>query len=88
MEKKDNKVVEKVDDLYGDLSIEEQSKDLCDDFRIIEGNIGFILDPDLDIDRLGKSPIAFKPSNLGVKIFENVFYIVTKNSIYIYSKDF
>ncbi len=87
MERKDNKVAEKVDDLCSDFSVEEQSKDPRGDLGTVEGSIGFISDSDFDIDRLGKSPIAFKPFNLGVKISENVFYIVIKNGIYIYSKD-
>ncbi len=88
MEKKDNKVIEKVDNLCNDLNIKEQPKDLRDDLGTIKKSIKLIPDPDFDIDRLRKPFIAFKPSNLGMKIFKNVFYIVTKNDIYIYLKDF
>jgi len=87
-ERKDNKVVEKVDDLRNDLNIEEQLKDLYSDLGIIEKSIGFIPDPDFDIDRLRKPFITFKSFNLKIKISKNIFYIVIKNGIYIYSKDF
>ncbi len=87
MEKKDNKVVEKVNNLYNDLNIEEQPKDLRNDLRIIKRNIRLISDPDLDIDRLRKPFITFKSFNLRMKISKNAFYIVTKNDIYIYLKD-
>ena len=86
-ERKDNKAVEKVGDPCGNLNVEEQPKDPRDNLRIIKRSIGPILNLDLDIDRLRKSFIVFKSSNLGVKIPENAFYIVTKNDIYIYSKD-
>ncbi len=87
MEKKDNKVAKKVNNLYNDFNIEEQSKDPYNDLRIIERSIRFILDLNFDIDRLRKPFIAFKPFNLKIKIFENALCIVTKNGIYIYSKD-
>ncbi len=86
-EKKDNKVAEKTDNLRNDFNVEKQPKDPRDDLRTIERNIGFIPDSDFNIDRLEKSPIAFKPSNLRIKILENALYIVTKNGIYVYSKD-
>src|SRR6266699_4713426 len=87
MERKDNRVMEKVDNLRDDFNVEEQLKDLCGNLRIVERSIGFILDPDFDIYRLEKFLIVFKLFNLGVKIPENAFYIIIKNGIYVYSKD-
>ncbi len=87
METKDNNVAEKVGDLRGDLGVEEQSKDLCNDLGVVEGGIGPIPDPNFDDDPLGKSSITFKPFNLGIKIPENVLYIVMKSGIHIYSGD-
>ncbi len=79
--------MKKVDNLRDDLNIEKQPKDLYNDLRTTEKNIKPIPDPDFDIDRLRKPPIIFKFFNLGIKIPENVFCIVIKNGIYIYSKD-
>ena len=87
MEKEDNKVVEKINDLYNDFNIKKQFKDFRNDLGIVKKNIEPILEPDFNIDPLKKSSIAFKPFNLKIKIFENVFYIVIKTGIYIYSKD-
>ncbi len=87
MEKKDNKAIEKVDNLRNNLNIEEQLKDLRNDLKTTKRSIRSISNPNLDIDRLKKPPIIFKPSNLKVKIPKNAFYIVIKNGIYIYSKD-
>ncbi len=87
MEKKDNKAIKKVNNLRNDFNVEKQPKDPYDNLKTIKRNIGFIPDPDFNIDRLKKPLIAFKPSNLGIKIFKNVFCIITKNSIYIYLKD-
>ncbi len=87
MEKKNNKVIEKADNLYNNLNIEKQSKDLYNNLKTTKENIGLILNPDFNIDRLKKSFIVFKLSNLRIKILENIFYIITKNGIYIYSKD-
>ncbi len=87
MEKKDNKAAKKINNLHDDLNTKEQPKDPYGNLGTVEKNIRFIFDLDLDIDCLRKSLIAFKPFNLGVKIFENVFCIVTKNGIYVYSKD-
>ncbi len=87
MEAKDNNVAEKVGDPRGDLDVEEQPKDPCGDLGTAEEGTGPIPDPDLDDDPLGKLPIAFKLSNLGMKIPENAFCIVMKSGIYIYSGD-
>ncbi len=87
IKKKDNKAVEKTGDLRDDLNVEKQPKDPHNNLGIIKRNTGLIPNPDFNIDHLKKPPIAFKPSNLRVKIFENVFYIITKNGIYVYSKD-
>ncbi len=87
IEKKDNKVAEKVDNLYNDLNIEKQPKDLYNDLRTTERNIELISNLDFDIDRLKKFFIVFKSFNLRVKIPENIFYIIMKNDIYIYLKD-
>ncbi len=87
METKDNNVIEKVDDLYNDLGVEEQPKDPCGDLGAIERDIGPISDPDLDNDLLRKLFIAFKSFNLRMKIPENAFCIVIKSGIYIYLKD-
>jgi len=83
-EKKNNKTIEKVNDLHSNLNIEEQPKDLRNDLETTKRNIEPILNPDFNIDRLKKPLIIFKPSNLKVKIFENAFCIVIKNSIYVY----
>jgi len=87
MEKKDNKVIEKVDDLYNDLNTKKQPKDLRSNLGIVEGNTRSILDPNFNIDHLKKFSIVLKLFNLRIKIFKNVFYIIIKNSIYIYLKD-
>ncbi len=87
-EKKNNKVIKKVDNLYNDFNIEKQPKDPRNNLRTTKKNIELIPDPNFNIDRLRKPPITFKLSNLKVKISENAFCIVTKNSIYIYLKDF
>ncbi len=87
IERKDNKVIEKVGDLRDDLNIEEQLKDLRGNLGITKGNIRLIPNPDFNIDRLEKLLITSKPFNLEMKILKNAFYIVMKNSIYIYSKD-
>ena len=87
MEKKDNKVIKKVNNLYNDLNIKEQSKDLRNNFKTTERSIKPISDSDFDIDHLKKLLIVFKPFNLRMKILENAFYIVIKSSIYIYSRD-
>src|SRR6266699_2073387 len=87
METKDNNVAEKVDNLCDNLGIEEQPKDPRGNLEAIENDIGPIPDPNLDDDPLEKPSIAFKPSNLGMKIPENAFYIVMKSGIYIYLKD-
>ena len=79
--------MEKVDNLCGDLGIEEQPKDLRSDFKAIKRGIRSISNPDLDNDLPGKLSIVFKPFNLRMKIPENVLYIVIKSGIYIYSKD-
>ncbi len=87
IEKKDNKAIEKTDDPCNDFNTEEQPKDPHGDLGTTEGNIKPIPDLDFDIDHLGKPPIIFKSFNLGIKILENALCIVTKNGIYIYSKD-
>jgi len=87
IKKKDNKVIKKIDNLRNNLNIKEQSKDLYNNLGILEGSIGFISDLNLNIDRLKKPFIVFKPFNLKMKISKNVFYIVMKNNIYIYLKN-
>ncbi len=87
MERKDNKIIKKIDNLCNDFNVKEQPKDPCDNLRTIKRSIEFIPDLDLDIDCLRKSFIVFKLFNLRIKIFENVFCIVIKNGIYVYSKD-
>jgi len=87
IEKKDNKVIKKVNNLYDNLNAEKQPKDPRNNLKTVEKNIRPISNLNLNIDRLKKPLIIFKPFNLGVKIPENALYIVIKNSIYVYSKD-
>ncbi len=87
METKDNNVAKKTNDLRNDLDVEKQPKDPRDDLEVVKRGIGPISDPNFDDDLLEKSSIVFKPFNLRIKIPENIFYIVIKSGIHIYSKD-
>jgi|SRR6266699_3115030 len=85
--RENNKVIKKVDDLRDNFNVKKQSKDLYNNLKTTKKNIEPILKPDFDINLLKKSSITFKSFNLKMKISKNVFYIVTKANIYIYSKD-
>ena len=86
-EKKNNKTIEKVNDLHSNLNIEEQPKDSHNNLKTIEKNTRPIPKPDFDIDPPRKPPIVLKLFNLRMKISENILCIIIKTSIYIYLKD-